>query len=68
MVSDFEREALVDIRSVSVRKDLPKNERVAEYVRQIRNPYRFKCGRFIVNASFASDGVTIDERLRGVIR
>ena len=37
--------ALVDIRTVSVRKELPREERVAEFVRQIGNPYKFKCGR-----------------------
>lgn len=68
MISDYEKDTLVDIRSVSVNKDLPKDERTADFVRQIKNPYRFKCGGFVINASFASDGVSIEERLQGVIR
>ena len=35
---------LVDIREVSVDKNLPKEERIAAFIRQIKNPYRFRCG------------------------
>lgn len=43
---------LVDIRDVSVNKELSRDERIAEFVQQIKNPYHFKCGRFTVQASF----------------
>jgi len=61
-------DALVDIRNVTVEKDLPKSERIAAFVRQIRNPYRFACGDFTVNVSFANNGVSLDECLQGLIR
>ena len=54
---------LVDIRSVSVDKTLPKRERIAEYVRQIKDPYHFKCGKFTVTAKFAENGPNLEERL-----
>ncbi len=60
--------SLVDIRNVSVRKELPREERVAEFVRQIRNPYKFKCGDFVVQVRFASTGATLEDRLAGLIR
>lgn len=59
---------LVDIREISVDKDLPKEERIAAFVRQIKNPYRFRCGEFVVNASFAGNGVTLEECLQGILR
>ena len=34
---------LVDIREVTVDKDLPKEERIAAFLHQIKNPYRFWC-------------------------
>lgn len=68
MSLDYEKDELVDIRAVSVSKELPKEERIAEFVRQIKNPYCFRCGDFTIRASFASDGVTIEERLQGLIR
>jgi hypothetical protein len=63
-----ERDSLVDIRNISIRKDLPKQERIAAFVRQIKNPYRFRCGDFIVNARFASQGGTIEDCLKGILR
>ena len=53
--------ALVDIREVTVDRELSREDRIAEFVRQIKNPYRFKCGRFTVHASFASVGATLEE-------
>ena len=47
---------LVDIRDVSVNKELSHDERIAEFVQQIKNPYHFKCGRFTVQASFSAEG------------
>ena len=49
-------DALVDIREISVRKELPKEERIAAFVEQIKNPYRFRCGDFVVNARFSPRG------------
>ncbi len=59
---------LVDIRTISVDKDLPEEDRIAAFVRQIKNPYRFRCGDFIVNAAFASGGPTLEECLQGILR
>jgi len=61
-------DALVDIRDVSVNKDLPKEERIAAFVKQIKNPYRFRCGNFVINACFPSGGETIEDCLKGILR
>ena len=63
-----DRDDLVHIRDVSVNKDLPKEERIAAFVKQIKNPYRFRCGDFVINASFASGGTTIEDCLKGILR
>lgn len=60
--------SLVDIRDVTVDKELPREERITEFVRQIKNPYRFKCGQFTVHASFASGGATLEECIKGILR
>ena len=62
------RDNLVDIREVSVEKNLPKEQRIESFVRQIKNPYRFRCGDFVVNASFSSNGMTLEECLKGILR
>ena len=57
--------SLVDIRDVTVDKELPREERITEFV---KNPYRFKCGRFTVRASFAPGGATLEECIKGILR
>ena len=58
---------LIDIRTISVDKNLPKDERIAEYIRQIHNPYRFRCGKFIVTARFREDGPTLEDCLQRLV-
>ena len=57
---------LVDIKDISVDQNLSKRERIEEYLRQIKDPYHFRCGKFIVTAKFASEGPTIEECLHGL--
>ena len=64
MRTDFMTDELVDISDVIVDKNLPKQERIAEYIRQIRNPYRYKCGKFTVKARFNENGPTMEECLQ----
>ncbi len=59
---------LVDIRSVSVNRELPKEERIADFVSQIRNPYLFKCGKYTVKATFSENGQTLEECIKGLIK
>ena len=68
LAEDRQSESLVDIRSIAVKKDLPKADRIIEFVRQIKNPYRFCCGEFTINVSFANNGVSLEECLQGIIR
>jgi hypothetical protein len=58
---------LADIRDVRVDPSLSKAERVAEFVRQIRDPYHFRCGQFAVTARFAKNGPTLEECLHRII-
>jgi hypothetical protein len=60
-------ESLVDIRDVQVDSSLPKHERIAEYIRQIKNPYRFKCGAFTVSVKYADNGVTLEDCLKRIV-
>lgn len=59
--------ALADIQDVSVDKNLSKEERIAEFVRQIGNPYCYKCGKFTVRARFAEDGASLEECLKSIL-
>ena len=70
MTTDFQQGGavpLVDIRDVVVDKDLPREKRIAEFVRQIKNPYHFKCGKFTVRIQYAENGISLEDCLKGII-
>ena len=54
---------LVDIRDVTVNTSLPKEDRLLDYLSQIKNPYCFKCGKTVVKVSFANTEATLEDRL-----
>jgi len=58
---------LVDIRTVVVEPDLPKSKKILEYVRQIGDPYHYKCGKFTVTARFPEVGPSLEECLQGIM-
>ena len=60
-------DTLVDISTVSVDRTLSREARIVEFIRQIKNPYRFKCGKFTVTAKYADTGLTLEDCLMQMI-
>ena len=58
---------LVDINDVKVSKDLSKQERIAEFIKQIKNPYCFKCGNFFVKARYTDNGLSMEDCLQSIM-
>ena len=52
-VKSVNLDELVEIDSVEVDSSLPVNERMMEYLKQIRNPYCYLCNGVVVKISFA---------------
>ena len=67
MNTNISTDELVDIRDVHVDAGLPKLERIVEYIRQIKNPYRFKCGEFVVSVKYADNGVSLEDCLERIV-
>ena len=59
---------LVDIRDVTIDRNLLKEERIRSFLEQIKNPYCFKCGEVVVKISFADTDVTLEERIERYLR
>ena len=59
--------ALVDIRDVKVNTTLPQRERVFDFIRQVRNPYLYKCGKMVVKVSFAETEATLEDKLESYL-
>lgn len=56
-------EERVNIDDIKIDADMPAALRMEEYLRQIKNPYFFKCGEFDVNIEFSTDGGILEDAL-----
>ena len=54
---------LVDIKDVQINTALPRDERVLDFLEQIKNPYCFKVGKAAVKVSFADTEATVEDCL-----
>ena len=66
-VTKVDREDLVDIREVTVNKNLKQSQRLVDFVQQIKNPYCYRHGEYIVKIGFEDTEVTLTERLKELI-
>ena len=60
-------DTLEHIENVKINTDLPVEERMMEFVRQIKNPYFFRCGKLIVQVEYSDTDKTINECLKEFI-
>lgn len=63
-----DRTALVDITTVKVDTSLPREQMIADYLRQIKNPYLFLCGGVVVEIAYADTKETIEDKTEQFIR
>ena len=62
-VQTVDRESLVDIREVQIDRELPREKRFDDFLRQIGNPYCYRCGKIVVKISFSDTNATLEDRL-----
>lgn len=63
-VQSINKEDLTDIRNVLIDPGLGKEERIMDFIMQIKNPYLFRCGNLVVQSVFADTDVTLADRLK----
>jgi len=59
--------ALVDIRDISIDTGLPRQERLLDYLRQIKNPYCYKHGKTVIKVKFADTEATLEDQLENFL-
>ena len=60
---EIDRSELVDIQDISVASHLPKEERIIDFIKKIKNPYLCKCGNIVVQSVFEETDKTLTECL-----
>ncbi len=62
-ICTVQKESLVDIKNVEIDINMERMERIAEYIKQIKNPYCFVCEGVIVKLNFAQTEETLGDKL-----
>ncbi len=62
-IETVDPDTLKDISEVKIDKGLSREERIAQFIEQIGNPYCFKCNGMVVKLSFADTDITLEDRL-----
>ncbi len=55
---------LVDISDVKIDTTMQKTDRIQTFIRDIKNPYCFRCKNTVVKVSFCSEGGSFQELLQ----
>ena len=61
-------ESLVDVSGILISDDMTKEERVAEFVKQVKNPYCFRVGDMVVKNVYSFDGISLKDRFEQFAR
>ena len=67
-VRTVDPETLVDVTQIKIDESLSKEERVKEFLRQVKNPYCFRVGNMIVKNVYSDDGVSLRDRFEQFAR
>lgn len=66
-IRTVDRDTLVDIQTIVIDETLPQKDRLESFIKQIKNPYCFKCGKIVVKVKFADNGDTLEDRIKKMI-
>jgi hypothetical protein len=53
---------------VTVDTSLPKEERIRDFIRQVKNPYLYRHGKYVVKLTFTKTDVTLEDLMVDYIR
>lgn len=67
-VKTVDRESLVDISGIHINSQMSREQRLADFVSQIGNPYCYRCGKVVVKVSFADTSATLEDRLEHYLK
>ena len=66
-IRTIDRNSLVDLNDIRIDETLSQYERLVEFIRQIKNPYCYRCGNIVIKESFSDNGKSIDDCLEQYI-
>ena len=67
-VRTVDPDTLVDIHDVVIDAKQPQQERLMDFLRQIRNPFCYRHGKYVVKVSYVDTDATLEDRMIAYIR
>ena len=67
-IKECDKEQLVDLSSIEIDVEKSKQERMLEYLRQVKNPYYFRVGNVAVRLVFDEDGRSFQECMEELVQ
>ena len=67
-IRTVDRASLVDISEVAVPDDVSQNERMKKFIAQVKNPYCFKVGKWVVGVDFVRTESTLEDKMKYIVR
>lgn len=67
-VRTVDKECLVDLNTVRINQDVPVQERIVDFVKQIQNPYCFRIGDVAIKVVYQESGPTFQQNLEDALR
>lgn len=67
-IRTVDRESLADIKNIGIDGKMPREQRFADFMGQIKNPYCFRCGKVVVKVSFLDTKTTLEDCLEHYLK
>ena len=52
---------LMELTEIQIDESLPKQERILDFIKKIRNPYCFKCNGVMIKLEFSNEGMSFED-------
>ena len=62
-IRTVDSKSMVEVTGILISDDMTKEERVAEFVKQVKNPYCFRVGDMVVKDVYSSDGISLKNEI-----
>lgn len=61
-------DGLEDLRNIQIDPSLPVEEKMKSFIKQIKNPYRYRVGDIVANIRFTDNGRPFKDALAAAIK
>lgn len=66
-VSKVNKQDLIDIKDVYIKRQQSKEEKIKSFIKQVKNPYCYRCGNVVVKVSYEVDVATMQEKMENYL-